>query len=237
MHSLALVLLYFFIYAFLGWVAEVIYGLVVLKKLNDPGFLRLPLLPIYGIGSVAIVFLIEPYVPNPFLVFIASLVVATVVEYLTHLLLDKLFHLQLWNYDDKAFNIQGRVAPGMSILFGVLALLLVYVIHPVVFQLANLLPELFLGIVVITLSSLVVLDATNAVSSLARLRLSKIKGTIEDVQEAITAQLAKLSLPPSSTRVRAHRAKRLFLRLHNLNIQRLQRAFPNARVSERKAKR
>lgn len=217
----------------MGWIAEIVYGVVVSKRILNPGFLRLPLLPIYGTGAVIIVFLISPYVDNPFLLFIASAVAATIVEYLTHLVLDKAFRIQLWNYDDKKFNLQGRVALDMSITFGVLALLLVYIIHPAISPLVELVPPLALIIISFVLGGLVLLDAANAVTSLTRLRLSDIKGAIEDIQASIVEQIAKLTtLTPKSK----GRARRTWLRLHNSNIKRLRRVFPNARISARRSK-
>ena len=50
--------LYFFIYAFLGWVLEVICKLFEKKKFVNRGFLIGPICPIYGYGVLGIVLLI-----------------------------------------------------------------------------------------------------------------------------------------------------------------------------------
>lgn len=55
------IVLYFFIYAFLGWVMETIYSLMVLGHFTKRGFLFGPLCPIYGFGAILMILFISKY--------------------------------------------------------------------------------------------------------------------------------------------------------------------------------
>lgn len=84
-----------------------------------PRFLLGPITPIYGFGVVGVLYLIEPYQQNIVLLFFLALFLVTALEYLTSFLLEKIFHLTLWDYKEVPLNINGRVAVPVSI-FGVL---------------------------------------------------------------------------------------------------------------------
>ena len=49
----------FFIYAFIGWIIEIILTIVMDHKLINRGFLIGPYLPIYGFGCVFLVLVLE----------------------------------------------------------------------------------------------------------------------------------------------------------------------------------
>ena len=53
--------LYFFIYAILGWCAEVAFAAVKERKFVNRGFLNGPLCPIYGAGVVTVAVLLERF--------------------------------------------------------------------------------------------------------------------------------------------------------------------------------
>ena len=48
-------LIYFFIYAFIGWVVEVSYHAVTKGKFINRGFLAGPYCPIYGFGAISVI--------------------------------------------------------------------------------------------------------------------------------------------------------------------------------------
>lgn len=126
---------YFFIYAILGWMVESTYCSLFAKPKPhwiNRGFLYGPYCPIYGIGALLVLWVLWPLSNYPLLVFGASVVETSVLEYFTSWLLEKLFHTRWWDYSSKRFNLRGRVCLKNSVLFGILGLLLVYTIHPLV---------------------------------------------------------------------------------------------------------
>jgi uncharacterized membrane protein len=239
MYTLALTFLLFFIYAFLGRVHETVYFLITKRAFKTTSFLRMPILPIYGVGAIAIDLLVSPYIGNPFLVFAVSVAIVTVVEYIGHLLIEKIFHVELWNYDNVRWNIQGRVSLHSSLGFGALALLVVYVLHPLFTSLLIMVPPTILMIIALVLFILVLVDFANSVGSLAGIRFSKLRGSLDDIQEGIKQRLMMVRLPESELSIRLRRSRAIILKIHRANIRRIRRAFPDARlkpVKTRKAK-
>lgn len=226
-YLLSLLILLFFTYSFIGWIHEVIYRLITERRFHTTGFLTMPILPIYGTGAIIILFLVEPYIHNPFLVFLFSVLISSFLEFFTHLILDKVFHIKLWDYSKKRFNLQGRVCLENSLGFGALALLLVYVLHPLILMGFDKLPHEVVIVLAIVLSSLTIIDFANSLVSLIRVRASKIRGTFKDIETHILNELAS-AVDPKTNKQRRLRARRAFLRLHKFNIQRLTGAYPDA---------
>lgn len=88
--------LVFIIFSVIGWISEVIFvGLFVEHKFVNRGFLHGPLCPIYGFGELVILLLPSRLYSTWIPLFLASMVLCTVVEYLSSWILEKLFHT-LW---------------------------------------------------------------------------------------------------------------------------------------------
>lgn len=109
------ILTYFVIYSFLGWVMESIVRSVSEKKLINTGFLVGPMCPIYGIGAMIMLLFLDRFENNILLLFIVSIVVLTIWEYLVGVLLETIFKTKYWDYSDQKFNFQGRVCLTNSI--------------------------------------------------------------------------------------------------------------------------
>lgn len=124
--------LYFTIYSFLGWVCETVYCSIGQKKFVNRGFLNGPFCPIYGFGALAVITILSPFVENIPILFIASIIVTSFLEYVTSFLLEKLFHMSWWDYSNYKFNINGRVCLQNSLMFGVLSLFVMLVVHPAI---------------------------------------------------------------------------------------------------------
>ena len=78
---------------------------------------------------------------TPLLVFIAGMVVCDIVEFITSVLMEKLFHARWWDYSNKKFNIQGRICLGHTFYWGIASLLFLYLVHPIVVKLFSQLPD------------------------------------------------------------------------------------------------
>ena len=57
--NIELLIIFFFIYSFLGWLMEVILTIFKEKKFINRGFLIGPYCPIYGWGCILIILLLE----------------------------------------------------------------------------------------------------------------------------------------------------------------------------------
>jgi len=141
--------LIFILFAFIGWISEEIYvGVIIEHRLVNRGFLHGPLCPVYGFGGVVILML-PPQLYNTWIpLFLASMVLCTIVEYIVSWLMEVLFHARWWDYSHYKLNINGRVCLLNSVLFGFLGLGVIRFVYPHIIQLLN-----WMGDFVITVTS------------------------------------------------------------------------------------
>ena len=123
-------IIYFFFYAFLGWIMEVIYALFIHGHFVNRGFLFGPICPIYGFGAIILIMTTKKLYKKPVLKFIIATVSFTVFEYLVSLILEMLFGLRWWDYSNDFLNIQGRVSLLYSIFWGAIGVIVLEKIHP-----------------------------------------------------------------------------------------------------------
>ena len=67
--ELLLIIVYFFIYAFIGWVLESTYKSILQKKVVNSGFLLGPFCPIYGFGALIMYLSLKDLTDNIFILF------------------------------------------------------------------------------------------------------------------------------------------------------------------------
>ncbi len=134
-------LLYFFLYSFLGWCTEVAYATVKERRFVNRGFLGGPWCPIYGVGVSAVVTLLDGFQDSLLLLYLSSFVLVTLIEGMTGFIMDKIFHHKWWDYTGLPFNIGGDVCLPFSIAWGAACLVIVKGVHPVIERLVGLLPE------------------------------------------------------------------------------------------------
>ncbi len=126
-------ILYFAFYSFIGWIGEVMYAYKNQKKFVNRGFLHGPFCPMYGACMITIVMLCKIFANlNPFQFFIVATILTSIVEYLTGLILEKLFNQKWWDYTEDPFNLHGRICLHFSLMFGVLSTIGVKFVHPTI---------------------------------------------------------------------------------------------------------
>lgn len=142
---------YFFLYSFLGFLVEVAYVRLRREAKRDRKCrLILPVCPVYGLGALAILLLPQAIQQNPLLLFPAAALACTGVEYAVGLFYEKVFRVSFWNYAHLPLNLNGRVCPLFSLFWGVLAVLVLRVIHPwAVLLVERIPPWLFLPAVIL----------------------------------------------------------------------------------------
>lgn len=177
------IVLYFFIYGFLGWCTEVAYAAVREGKFVNRGFLNGPICPIYGIGVSTVIHFLQPVADQWILLYILSTILVTVLEGITGFLLEKLFHHRWWDYSEIPLNIGGYVCLLFSLLWGVACVVIVKVIHPVIHGIIRLLPPV-VGIILMVICS-VVLFADLAVTINRILRLNRQLEAMEKISEQL----------------------------------------------------
>ncbi|MGI5962871.1 MAG: putative ABC transporter permease [Lawsonibacter sp.] len=131
----------FFIYAFLGWCTEVSYAALVSGTFVNRGFLNGPVCPIYGFGVVIVLSCLEPLKENLLLLFLGSVLLTSLLEWVTGFLLERLFHQRWWDYSDQPFNLSGYICLRFSIAWGLACLFVVDILHPTVLWLIHTIPH------------------------------------------------------------------------------------------------
>ncbi|MBE6062600.1 MAG: hypothetical protein E7207_03375 [Clostridium butyricum] len=134
----------FVIYSFLGWVLETLHASIRDKKFVNRGFLVGCFCPIYGFGGVITVWIfqwINIYIKNntvfTIVSVLATIVIVTLLEYITGYILEKIFNCKWWDYSEDFGNINGYICLSYSLLWGVLAFVLIKVINPIIMNLVG----------------------------------------------------------------------------------------------------
>lgn len=134
------VILWFLTYSILGWAVESFYMSICNRKLTNRGFSRGPICPIYGVGALTVFILLRPYSHNKILLFIMGSFLATLIEYITALLMNRLFGEIWWDYKDKPFNYKGILCLESSIAWGVYTVILFVFLQGFVEGIVNRIP-------------------------------------------------------------------------------------------------
>lgn len=122
--------LLFLLYSSCGWLIEVVKTRIDDKKWVNRGFLIGPYCPIYGYSAVIMAVYLTNHKKDIFTVFILALFICSFVEYITSYFMEKIFKTRWWDYSQERFNLEGRICLKNCVYFGLLGVLLVYIINP-----------------------------------------------------------------------------------------------------------
>lgn len=179
--------LYFFVYGFLGWCTEVAFAATKEKTFVNRGFLNGPICPIYGFGVVSVAALLSPYKSQMILLYVASIIVVTALEWLTGFVLEKIFHNKWWDYSDMPFNLNGYVCLLFSLIWGAACVTIVKWIHPLIAKGINVVPRWLGTVLIVVLTIAICADLYVTVS-----KILKLNKRLEKMEE-IAAELHKIS--------------------------------------------
>ncbi len=181
---------YFFIYAFLGWISEVVFAALKTGKFVNRGFLNGPVCPIYGFGIIIILLALDKVKDNLFVLFFASFLLTSVLEFLTGFILEKFFHKKWWDYSKEILNIKGYVCVRFSLIWAIACIFVINLVQPLIFNLVEILPEI-LGAIILTVFIVVfVLDFSFTVYQI--LQFSKNSKTLEKLERQLKKSSNKL---------------------------------------------
>lgn len=112
----------------LGWCLEFIFRTICIGSLANPGFLNGPYCPIYGIAFILITLLCHH--KNKMISFAKIYVFTTVLEYITAILLELIFHKTLWDYSSMPLSTGSRINLLFSLIWGILGVFVLFKIIP-----------------------------------------------------------------------------------------------------------
>lgn len=151
-------LAFFFVYAFFGWVAEIAFAAVYRKEFANRGFLNGPVCPIYGCSMVFVTVFLESLRENWFFLLLGCLIVTTMLELLTGMLMEKILGRKWWDYSDYKYNLGGYVCPQFSFVWGAGAAIVMIFVQPLLTRLVRLFPSALLRILLWVALALLVCD-------------------------------------------------------------------------------
>lgn len=212
MHKIFIYIALFLIYSFIGWLTEVSAFLISDKKFVNRGFMVGPVVPIYGTGGILITLFLTRYYNEPVTLFCMAVIVCSLLEYFTSYLMEKLFKTRWWDYSNKKYNINGRICLNNLILFGIMGLIMIYLVNPFLINMLEKIDPLVLKIII---SILLIVFLTDLFLSLSI--ISKIKNVgktvLKDSTEEISAKVKEVLLSKGKL------------------TRRFAKAFPNFRVN------
>lgn len=208
-------ILLFMFYSILGWIMEVCVSLYTKKRFVNRGFLIGPYCPIYGVGVTLITIFLTKYKDDILTLFVMTIALCTVLEYMTSYIMEKLFHARWWDYSQKKFNLNGRVCLETMLPFGVIGTIAIYLVNPILKRFIDMMPLTFTKLLSISLVVIVVADIV--VSLIVMSNLNKAKFTIKkDSTEEVSKKVKDM------------------LTNKNFFTKRLVDAFPNFEVLMKK---
>ncbi len=206
----------FFIYAFLGWVLETVYAAFKDHHFRNRGFLNMPLCPIYGVG-VASMQILYGAEKNFIFLMISCGVLASLLEFFTGLLLEKLFRKKWWDYSSFRFQLGGYVCLRFAVIWGIGGAAALRFLQPVLLLVIHDIPKLAGEVILIVLACLMVFD------------LGVVTGVIvtENKKKSAAAELSD-GMKKTTRRMGKWITSHISSRMKN--------AFPGAKEREKKEK-
>lgn len=177
--------LWFLFYSFVGWMYESILVSCQQHRLVNRGFLNGPLCPIYGTGAILGVAILGN-VRNPIIIFLISMVGATILEYTTSWVMERLFHARWWDYSNFRFNLQGRVCLLGALIFGLGGVGVVLGSQPYVERVTDMIPLPMLHTLVTVLALITIIDL--AVTVAGMLGFEQVLDSVAQVVQDVAAR-------------------------------------------------
>ncbi|MCM1122800.1 MAG: putative ABC transporter permease [Eubacterium sp.] len=188
-------LFFFYMYCFFGWCFESAYVSAKSRKLVNRGFMRGPFLPLYGSGAIMMLVVSMPFQDNVWLTYIAGVIGATALEYVTGVAMEALFKVRYWDYSNQPFNFQGHICLSSSLAWGFLTILMTRVIHRPIEQFVFAIPENVLFLITALLTVCIVADFTLSFKAALDLRdilikMQKVREEMERMQRRLDVIIA-----------------------------------------------
>ncbi len=185
-------LFFFYTYCFLGWCFESAYVSIRTRKFVNRGFMRGPFLPIYGSGAIMMYVVSMPFQDHIVLTYLAGCAGATTLEYITGVLMEKLFRIRYWDYSDKKFNFQGHICLNSTLAWGFFTIMMTKVIHRPIEQFVLGIPKNVLNYGTFFLTIYIVADF--ALSFKTALDLRDILAKMQKVKEELMHMQKRLDV-------------------------------------------
>lgn len=139
----------FLIYSIIGFIIETTLKTFFFKNMNN-GIMYGPWIPVYGLGVVLIIFIMRLVFNRIkvkrgikiFFVFLISMIVLTIIELLGGILIEEIFNKVFWDYSDLKFYLGHYIALEISLIWGIMSLVVIYLIKPIIDKIIKKIPSI-----------------------------------------------------------------------------------------------
>jgi len=165
------------------------------------GFLNGPVCPIYGIGCVCVILALTPLVDNLLYLFVGSVILTSLLEFITGAVLEKIFHTKWWDYSNFPFNIKGYICLKFSVGWGIACIVVMKAIHPLIATLVSICPTFWGYILLAVFALLIITDLSFTVRTILKLQnnfaeveniVKRIRMASDNLGEAISEETLEL---------------------------------------------
>ena len=153
------ILMYFIIYSILGFIVETIFGMLTKGVVESrKSCLYGPFCCIYGLGAAVMIPSLKKFRKSNWGLFIAGMIIGSLVEYIMSWLGEALFQIKWWDYSHMPLNINGRICILFTVFWGILSLALYRLLNPFIEKCLNKIPKKAFKNIAIIGFTLIVLD-------------------------------------------------------------------------------
>lgn len=187
----------FILYSVLGYIWESVFCTLKEHAWQNRGFLFGPVCPIYGVGAVtlAIIFrnvrLFNGGDMPALEIFLICAAGSAVLEYLTSLILEKIFKAKWWDYSKVPLNLNGRICLPASCGFGLAGIVIVKYLFPLVVSIKRGIPVAAAELVSLVLMAAFAADLALTLASLTQL-LQQMSAYEEEFNEIMASRYQEL---------------------------------------------
>lgn len=169
-NELTKIFIIFMIGSLIGYIVEMIVALVQNGHLESrQGVLYGPFTPVYGIGIIVFyLFFNKVKTRQKGKIFIMSMILGGITEYLCSFLQEKIFGTVSWDYSNWIFNINGRTTLIHCTYWGIAGILYISYIEPLIPKINELINKNLTKILAVSLAVFMIFNIT--ISSMAALR-------------------------------------------------------------------
>ena len=184
-YSLSQLAWFFLIYSILGWCISVAFCAIKKHSFVNPGFLNLPVSPIYGIGAVLSTVFLSELTHRPLFFIMGSCVLSGILVITTGVALERMLHRRWWDFSDHKFHFHGYISLPLLLVLGVGAWLCVSFLNPLLALVLGDLPPLLSRILVLVGLGLVALDLALSLGITVQMgvRIRRLEQLSRDFQE------------------------------------------------------
>jgi len=149
---------YLIIYSFLGWAFEVCVVAIKDRRFRNRGFVNLPFCLMYGIIMDILIILWPRLEGHPIFRFVTIFAVFAMIQSVAEFISRRICRRMLWKYEDMTpYNGQWKNLV-VALIFVAIFWLTIALLHPLVFMLVTILPDVVVKVLCFVLGGALILD-------------------------------------------------------------------------------